>query len=372
MACTSCGSSATAEIYQATGSPLFQNKVYPTRALAEQSKTGDLILDYCDTCRLVSNRVFDASLMEYDENYQNEQANSETFVAHLADMMSIIQAQGFLGKKIVEIGCGKGYFLKELWGNGFDAIGFDPSYEGGDERIVKDYFSDKYPNVKADLIVLRHTLEHIQAPYRFLQTIAQSAPDAYIFIEVPDFNWIVNNSAFWDIFYEHCNYFTPEYFSSIFEKIVQGGCFSDQYQYVLAPLSSLISPSGRIKAEKVKTGGIQKSTLALDALARTKSRWQVYAEKHAGMAIWGAGAKGSTFANLIDPQQKYIKYVVDINPRKQGRFLAKSAHKIVSPEELLAGDVSHVLVMNPNYILEVERLLAGRNITVEALGVEND
>ena len=362
MACTSCGSGATAEIYQATGSPLFQNKVYPTQILAEQSETGDLILDYCGTCGLVSNRVFDASLMEYDENYQNEQANSETFIAHLADMMSIIQAQGFLGKKIVEIGCGKGYFLKELWDNGFDAIGFDPSYEGSDERIVKDYFSDKYPNVKADLIVLRHTLEHIQAPYRFLQTIAQSAPDAYIFIEVPDFNWIVNNSAFWDIFYEHCNYFTPEYFSGIFETIVQGGCFSDQYQYVLAPLSSLISPTGKRK----------NSTLELDVLARTKSLWQNYVEKHAGMAIWGAGAKGSTFANLIDPQRKYINYVVDINPRKQGRRLAKSAHEIVSPEALFAGDVDHVLVMNPNYVLEVERLLAGRNITIEALGVEND
>ncbi|MFD1690786.1 hypothetical protein ACFSHR_02120 [Azotobacter chroococcum] len=36
------------------------------------------------------------------------------------------------------------------------------------------------------------------------------------------------------------------------------------------------------------------------------------------VSLWGAGAKGATFANLIDPDCSLIECVVDLNPRKQG------------------------------------------------------
>lgn len=78
----------------------------------------------------------------------------------------------FHGKKIIEIGCGKGYFLEMLRKNGFDVTGFDPAYEGDNPYIVKDYYSDQYSHLNADLIILRHTLEHIDDPLKFLHSIA--------------------------------------------------------------------------------------------------------------------------------------------------------------------------------------------------------
>ena len=38
-------------------------------------------------------------------------------------------------------------------------------------------------------------------------------------------------------------------------------------------------------------------------------------------AIWGAGAKGFTFLNILDKNASLIKYVVDINPKKQNKYI---------------------------------------------------
>ena len=106
---------------------------------------------------------------------------------------------------------GKGFFLNLLLDKGVDITGVDPTYEGDSERIIKDYYSDKYANLDAELIVLRHTLEHIPKPLEFIQMIAKANKyRGKIYIEIPTFDWIVANNSIEDIFYEHCNYFTAD------------------------------------------------------------------------------------------------------------------------------------------------------------------
>lgn len=111
--------------------------------------------------------------------------------------------------------------------NNLECVGFDPAYEGNDPAIIKDYFSEKY-KIDADVVILRHTLEHIANPYLFIQQIARTNNyKGHIFIEVPTFDWIVNKKAFWDIFYEHCNYFTQQTLGSIFSNALTGNYFRD-------------------------------------------------------------------------------------------------------------------------------------------------
>jgi hypothetical protein len=78
------------------------------------------------------------------------------------------------------------------------------------------------------------------------------------------------------------------------------------------------------------------------------------------IAIWGAGAKGVTFANLIDPQSQRIACVVDVNPNKQGHFVPGTGHPIVGPMDVQAHGIRTALVLNPNYIYEIESLLTSR------------
>ena len=60
-------------------------------------------------------------------------------------------------------------------------------------------------------------------------------------------------------------------------------------------------------------------------------------------AVWGAGAKGSTFLNLLDTERKAVKYVIDINPAKQNKFIAGTGHPIYSPEILLQQPVENII-----------------------------
>ena len=79
-----------------------------------------------------------------------------------------------------------------------------------------------------------------------------------------------------------------------------------------------------------------------------------------GVAIWGAGAKGATFVNIVDPDASLVTCLVDVNPRKQGRSVAGTGHAGVAPDQLTPKGVATVIIMNPNYETEI-RSIAGRS-----------
>jgi hypothetical protein len=64
-----------------------------------------------------------------------------------------------------------------------------------------------------------------------------------IYIEVPCLEWIINKRAWYDIFYEHVNYFRLYDFQRFFGKVVKSGrIFGGQYLFIIAELSSLRRP----------------------------------------------------------------------------------------------------------------------------------
>ena len=67
-----------------------------------------------------------------------------------------------------------------------------------------------------------------------------SISDPYILIEVPDLDWIIKKQAFWDITYEHVNYFSKKTFQKLFSGTVKiKKLFKGQYLLVLTKLSNL-------------------------------------------------------------------------------------------------------------------------------------
>jgi hypothetical protein len=249
-----------------------------------------------------------------------------------------------IGGKVVEIGCGKGYFMNLLLEKNVDIAGFDPTYEGESPKVIKDFFSEKYSDIAADFIILRHTLEHIPKPFDFIKKIA--AVNNYkgkIYIEVPTFDWIVKHNATEDIFYEHCNYFTLDTLRMFFEKSVGNHFFNGQYIYVIAELKDV---------KKI----IEQKTIN-PYQVRFKEKILEYKKMVRGLknvAVWGAGAKGSTFLNLIDKGAQNVKCVVDINPRKQHQYVGGTGHYIINPDELYKDRIENMIVMNENYLSEIK------------------
>lgn len=346
MKCLICNEDDLIKIYEVKPIPIFQNKVYSHAREARAVTTAVVALMHCQNCDFIYNVDFDPSLIDYDENYQNEQANSHIFQNYLVSIIQFLESTDFRNKRIIEIGCGKGYFLNKLLERGFKATGFDPAYEGDHPQIIKDYFSEKYSHLQADLIILRHTLEHINNPLKFLKGIATAtSSNAMIFIEVPCFDWIVKHEAFWDIFYEHCNYFTSECLRNFFKKYKHGLVFNDQYQYILASLDDLqLTAQNAPRTYKNPIKG----------LINNINNYRHFVHRHPGLIVWGAGAKGVTFVNIMDPDYKYISCLVDINPKKQNKYVPRTAHNIISPESLDNFKNGDILVMNENYVEEVK------------------
>lgn len=344
--CNVCNSHSLVSLYSIDSLPLFQNKVFPLESLAKSQETASVNLCQCQDCGFVFNAAFDGSKMDYNQEYQNEQNYSQAFVNHLEDVCDYLESKNFKDKNIVEIGCGKGYFVELLQKRGFcNVYGFDPAYEGENPKIVKDYFSAEYKSLNADLVIMRHVLEHIEKPLAFLRMIQSACSNkTKILIEVPDFDWITSNKAFWDIYFEHCNYFDSYFLKSFFENTTIKNLFGGQYLLALADITTLKVPSNPYRySENIFYESIQKIHNFLST--------------HNSSIVWGASSKGVTLLNLLDKDKKYIDYCIDINPKKQNYFIATTGHKIYSPDILESRDIMKkdlsIIVTNQNYLNEI-------------------
>jgi len=313
-------------LYEATDFPILKNRVYRTREEAINCPRGDIRIVEDWKTGLIYNDAFRAELMHYDSNYNNEQANSPFFKEHLASVKGIIRCQ--LGdQSLIEVGCGKGFFFELLLAEGFDITGFDPTYEGSSPRIVKKYFKPGMLKPSRGLI-LRHVLEHVPDPYRFLCDLRDAnGGQGLIYIEVPCFDWICEKCAWFDIFYEHVNYFRMIDFFKMFGTVrASGRLFGEQYLYIVADLATLKPP----KYEKNKSVCFPEGFL--NSLI-SKERPEQNTTEH--KVVWGGASKGVIFSILRERMVKPLIAVVDINPEKQEKFLPVTGLKVLSPEQLM-------------------------------------
>lgn len=336
-------------LYEQERFPVFQNRMYDSSDGARHCTRGDIRLVEDLRSGLVYNAAFRPELMEYDEHYQNEQGVSARFQQHLESVAEIIERT--IGKShVVEVGCGKGRFLELLEQRGFNIAGFDPAYEGNHPHVRKEPFSPSVVASSADGLVLRHVLEHIQEPVDFLAQLARAnGGKGKIYIEVPCFDWICRNRAWFDVFYEHVNYFRLSDFNRMFGEVVEAGrVFGGQYLYVVAELRSLREPS-RDPADP--------PAFPVDFTTRI-SRF----DNREDAAIWGGASKGVIFSLLKERRGHPVTTVIDLNPAKQGRFLPGTGLQVKSPEEGLAllSPGTRILVMNSNYVDEIRDMSQGR------------
>jgi SAM-dependent methyltransferase len=342
-------------IYSVDDLPTQQNRVYATAQEARTCPRGNLALAQDPLTGIVHNASFRPDLVVYDENYQNEQGHSPIFRQHL-DQAAAVLHRHFQGRSLLEIGCGKGTFLELLRAQGFSVVGIDPAYEGDAPYVIKKAFSASL-GITGDAIILRHILEHIPDPLSFLASIREAnGGRGLVYIESPCLEWIGHHRAWFDIYYEHVNYFRLSDFTRLFGKVLESGkCFGGQYLYVVADLSSLRIPSA---------GGGQAFILPGDFLDSVERAIAVI-RNHAGRQniLWGAASKGVIFAlHLFQRGKVKPDFAIDINPAKQGKHMPVTGLPVLSPENALprlkTGDA--IFVMNSNYFEEI-RSSAGKH-----------
>jgi FlaA1/EpsC-like NDP-sugar epimerase len=80
--------------------------------------------------------------------------------------------------------------------------------------------------------------------------------------------------------------------------------------------------------------------------------------------IWGASSKGVAFLTTLKIQDE-IEYVVDINPHKQGTYMAGTGQQIVAPEFLRDYQPDVVIIMNPIYQSEIRQMTKKLGLTTD-------
>lgn len=345
----------TLTLFEVRGAPAYQNKMFATRDEALACPTGDVVLAQDMSTGLVANIAYDPQLLHYDETYQNEQGLSQQFRDHLEQVLDKISA-AFGSGDILEVGCGKGMFVELMRRRGLQARGLDDAYEGHAPYIEKRHFGTAV-ETPADAIVLRHVLEHIPNPLSFLRLIANANGNrGLIYIEVPCFDWIMRNRAWFDVFYEHVNYFRLENFQRMFGNVVASGhLFGGQYLYAIADLSTLRTNMSAGPRDPIAFP--TDFTSALDALAA-----RALATPTRSRAIWGSAAKGVMFSHHLTRRGVRFEAAIDINPGKQGQFLATTALKVEAPAAAIARlpPGSEIYVMNSNYLDEISSIGGNR------------
>lgn len=387
--CLSCGSPGVSVFYEVENMPIHSVMLLPTRDKAINYLKRDIRLGFCSKCGFISNVSFDQSLLEYSTGYESTQSYSPTFNIFAKGLArNLTDRYDLHDKDIIEIGCGQGEFLTilcEIGGN--RGIGFDPSYIPGRNEnleknkisIVKDFYSEKYADIKCDFLCCRMTLEHIHKTADFIQIIRRSIqdkPDTIVFFQVPDVIRILNDLAFWDIYYEHCSYFSPGSLASLFrnngfEVIDIWKDYGEQYIMLGAKLSGKsasksISMEEDVSELKSKVDLFSKNNP--DQLNRWKNHLQKANKEGQRAVLWGGGSKGVAFLTALNINSE-IEYVVDINPNKHGTYMAGTGQKIVSPEFLKQYKPDIIIVMNPIYKKEIKEDLDRIGVVADVISV---
>jgi SAM-dependent methyltransferase len=352
-----------------------------TEADALAFPTGDLELAVCHPCGFVYNTLADPHRSTYSDLYEETQGYSARFREFARSLAGRwVDKYDIHGRDILEVGCGKGEFLAlmcEIGGN--RGVGVDPSaiperlQTAADVTLLPEFFAEKHAEIPADVVVCRHTLEHIGPVADFVRLIRRVIGDrsrTTVLFELPDVMRVLREAAFWDVYYEHCSYFTAGSLARLFRRCgfrVKHVELDYDGQYILLEATPADVPTGPAGPAEGTPLPVEESAADVVAAARDfgadvdklVGRWQadLAVARVAGrrVAIWGGGSKGVSFLTTIGRAESgsFVEYAVDVNPRKQGRFLAGTGHRVLGPADLPRQRPDVVVAMNAIYAAEI-------------------
>lgn len=366
--CTVCEGPRVVPFLRIEHAVVSCNHLCSSRDAALSEPTAPISLGFCLDCGHVYNIEYDSARLDYRPGYENSLRGSERFDEY-DDMLTaaLLERYDLHGRVIIEIGCGRGQFLRALCARGGNSgIGFDPSYSSDEKEangspgivIYPESYGARNKDLRADFICSRHTLEHVGDPRGFLSNIRNAGARSGIpvFFEVPNGLYTLRDGGIWDIIYEHCSYFTSSSLVRVFREtgynpIEVAETFAGQFLTIHAITDAYkreTVPTATPEVERLVKSFAQTYQKKLEDWARRLLRLEREGRR---VVVWGAGAKGTTFLNLLRPAA--VNYVVDMNPRKHGKYVVGTGQLIVPPAFLREYRAEDIICMNPNYFDEI-------------------
>lgn len=232
--CSICGSRFPEPVISLPNLPL--TGIYTKGISRETSVPGfDQNLFLCKECghAQLSERI-SASIL-YDESYSFRTSLSATAKEGTDYFLSFLNelTKDMSFNCVIDIGCNDLYLLEKLKGRANQLVGIDPVWasapeEGRDEQItvigktIEETDLGEVLKSAPDLILCRHTLEHISEPKAVFEQLLKVAADKAIFLfEVPSFDCLLKKFRFDLVFHQHLHYFSFESLVSLLREV---GC----------------------------------------------------------------------------------------------------------------------------------------------------
>jgi SAM-dependent methyltransferase len=272
---------------------------------------------------------------------------------------------------VVEIGSNDGYLLQHFARAGIPTLGVDPAEAAcqlAAERGVetrREYFGEAAADglaregISPRVIVANNVMAHVPDVNDIVAGVRRLlAPDGVFVIETPYIRDLIERLEFDTIYHEHLFYYSLSSLSALLARHGLG-----QIDVARIPIHG-----GSLRVTARAGSG---TSAAADQLLRDEAEWGVgeletysefrsrvderrralrdllFARKRGGrrLAAYGAAAKGVMLLNALDIGKDVLDFVVDRNPKKQGRRLPGSGLEIRPPEDLLTEMPDDVLLL---------------------------
>lgn len=399
MTCIACGH-ALSPLMTLDDMPASAQNIPAASELAEDHPLS-LTLCQCPSCGLVQ---FDTEPVDYYRDVIRAGGGTRTMTRlrheEYARLLTAMQEHHIHGRRIVEVGCGRGEFLR-MWQNlaenpeGAAALARDqardplsgqpnaaPLHLVGIEhkpalveeanaaadkkyRVYEGFATGdvRYPEGPFDAFVQFNFLEHQPDPCDMLRNIGRNLkPQALGLITVPSFEYILRYNGYYELLRDHI----ANYTEFTLQKLLQDCGFELLSMDIVNrdTIEAIVRKADPDELSELHYSGRLIDVSALrDSYDRLSASVNAHidhlSESHRTMAIWGASHQGFTLAATTKLGGR-VEYIIDSAPFKQGRFSPASHIPIVAPDYAVAHPVDEILIVAPGYTDEIAGIIRER------------
>jgi len=389
MKCRNCGTTLEMVLIDLGSSPL-SNAYLTAITLRRPEKWFPLRVLVCQKCWLVQAEAYSRAAEIFNDEYAYFSSFSDAWMTHSKEYFEYVRKQYRLDSSsfVLEVASNDGYLLQHFVGAGIPCLGVEPTASTaaaarakGVPTVERFFGEDLAMEIVdeqglADLWIGNNVLAHVPDPQDFLNGVRISLKETGIAtFEFPHLMNLIEGHQFDTIYHEHFAYLS---FSATVDLMQRSGLQVFRVDELPTHGGSL-----RVFAQVAGKGLAPLETSAMDLLDREHQAGMLHADYYTGfqekalkvkddflrflldakangksVAGYGAAAKGNTLLNYGGVGPDAVRFVVDRNPSKQGKYLPGSRIPIVGEDVLKAHKPDFIVIFPWNIKEEVMDQLA--------------